>query len=190
MDDTSFRHLLEIAEPRFQLPHQTHFTDKIIPAKYRTVRAGVEKQLATIEKCTITSDLWTAQYQQRAYISLTAHFVDNDCNLQSKCLQTQEIPRDHDASSLKEELESMFKDWGISEKVCGGITDNAGDIVNAIGLLGIEHFPCVAHTLQLSIKNGLAVSRVQRFLVGVRSLSNTLRSQPRRHTSCGRSRRC
>ena len=58
----------------------------------------------------------------------------------------------------------MLKDWGISEKVCGGITDNASNTVNAIGLLGIEHFPCVAHTLQLSIKNGLTVSRVQRVL--------------------------
>ena len=164
VDDTSFRHLLETAELRFQLPHRTHFTDIVIPAKYRTVRANVEKQLTTIEKCTITSDLWTAQYQQRAYISLIVHFVDNDFNLESKCLQIQEIPQNHDASSLKEVLDSMLKDWSISEKVCGGITDNAGNIVNAIGLLGIEHFPCVAHTLQLSIKNGLTVSRVQRVL--------------------------
>ena len=37
-----------------------HFTDKVIPAKYRTVRANIEKQLATIEKCTMTTDLWTA----------------------------------------------------------------------------------------------------------------------------------
>ena len=37
VDESSFGHLLEIAEPRFQLPHQTHFTDKVIPAKYRAV---------------------------------------------------------------------------------------------------------------------------------------------------------
>ena len=35
VDESSFRRLLEIAEPRFQLPHRTHFTDKVIPAKYR-----------------------------------------------------------------------------------------------------------------------------------------------------------
>ena len=43
VDESSFRHLLEIAEPRFQLLHQTHFTDKVIPAKYRAVRANIEK---------------------------------------------------------------------------------------------------------------------------------------------------
>lgn len=75
IDESNFGHLLEIAEPRFQLPHRTHFTDKVIPAKYRTVRANVEKQLATMEKCTMTTDLWTAQHQQCSYISLTVHFV-------------------------------------------------------------------------------------------------------------------
>ena len=41
VDEPSFRYLLEIAEPRFQLPHRTHFTDKIIPSKYREVRTIV-----------------------------------------------------------------------------------------------------------------------------------------------------
>ena len=112
----------------------------------------------------MTTDLWTSQHQQRAYISLTVHFVDDDFELKSRCLQTLEIPQDHNASSLKEVLTTMLKDWKILRKVCGGITDNAGNIVNAIGLMGMEHFPCFAHTLQLSNKNGLNVSQVQRVL--------------------------
>ena len=112
----------------------------------------------------MTTDLWTAQHQQRSYISLTVHFIDIDFELQSKCLQTLEVPQDHNASSLTEVLDSMLKDWNISEKVCGGTTDNGSNIVNAIGLLEIEHFPCFAHTSQLSIKNGLNIPRVQRVL--------------------------
>ena len=170
VDDPSFRHLLEIADPRFQLPHRTYFTEKAIPAKYQEVHALIEKQLAEVEKCTITTDLWTAQYQQRAYISLTVHFIDSEFKLQSRCLQTLEVPQDHSAGSLKEVLASMFQAWNISDKVCGAITDNGGNIVNAVGLLGIEHFPCMAHTLQLSIKRGLNVVRVQRVLSRCRKL--------------------
>jgi hypothetical protein len=48
VDDTSFRHLLEIAEPQFQLPHRTHFTDKIIPAKYRTLTTSPSPSTASI----------------------------------------------------------------------------------------------------------------------------------------------
>ena len=94
-----------------------HFTDKVIPAKYRAVRANIEKQLATIEKCTMTTDLWTAQHQQHSYNSLTVHFIDNDFELQSRCLQTLEVPQDHNASSI-------WKCWtpcsrtGKSQKKC------------------------------------------------------------------------
>ena len=179
----SFRYLLEIAEPRFQLPHHTHFTDKIIPSKYREVRTIVEKQLGAVDKCTMTTDLWTAQHQQRAYISFTVNSVDNDFKLQSRCLQTLEIPQDHDANSLKEVLPSMFQSWNISEKVCGATTDNCGNIVNAVGLLGIEHMPCVAHTLQFSINDGLAVTRVQQSLVGAASLLNTFANPLKIRTS-------
>ena len=88
VDDPSFRHLLEIAEPRFKLPHRTYFTDTVIPAKYRSTRAIIENQLASVDNCVVTTDLWTSLHQQRAYISLTAHFVNNDFKHQSRCLQT------------------------------------------------------------------------------------------------------
>ena len=130
----------------------------------------MENQLGKIQNCTMTTDLWTSQHQHRSYISFTVHFIDSEFKMQSRCLQTQEVPQDHNASSLKEVLSSLFDSWKISDKVCGATTDNGRNIVNAIGLLKIEHFPCVAHTLQLSIKNGLEVTRVQRVLGRCRKL--------------------
>ena len=56
---------------------------------------------------------------------------------------------------------SMLEDWKISDKVLCGTTDNGQNIVNAIGLLGIEHFPCIAHTLQLAIMKALQVPKVE-----------------------------
>ena len=161
VDDPSFRHLLEIVEPRFKLPH---FTDTVIPAKYFSTRAIIENQLAAVDNCVVTTDLWTSLHQQRAYISLTAHFVDTNFKHHSRCLQTLEIPQDHDATLLKDVLSLMFHDWKIAGKLCGGITDNASNMVNAFRLLAIDHFPCVAHTLQLSIGRGVNVTRVQRVL--------------------------
>ena len=163
VDEPSFRHLLMVAEPRFKLPHRTHFTDKIIPAKYDAVRATVKKQLGEMRHCVITTDLWTS-LQQRAYASLTVHFVDGGFTFQSKCLQTMEITQVHTAESLREVLTNLLRDWKISSKVCGAVTDNASNMVNTFRLLGIQHFPCIAHTLQLAIEKGLDVPRVQRIL--------------------------
>jgi len=66
--ELSFRYLVKVAEPRFKLPHGTHFTDKIIT---------VEKQLAETKHYVVTTDF---PHQQHAYISLIVHFVDVDFN--------------------------------------------------------------------------------------------------------------
>ena len=164
VDESSFRYLLMVAEPRFKLPHRTHFTDKIIPAKYDAVRANIERQLGETKHCVVTTDLWTSEHQQRAYASLTVHFVDEGFTFQSKCLQTMEVTQDHTAESLKEVLTDMLSSWKISSKVNGAVTDNASNMVNTFRLLGIQHFPCIAHTLQLAIQKGLDLTRVQRVL--------------------------
>jgi len=65
---------------------------------------------------------------------------------------------------LKDVLSSTFTDWKITDQVCGGITDNGSNIVNAFTLLNIDHFPCIAHTLQLAVNRGLKVVRVQRII--------------------------
>ena len=140
-----------VAEPRFKLPHRTHFTDKIIPAKYDTVRSTIEKQLGETRYCVVTTDLWTSEYQQRAYASLTVHFVDKGFAFLSKCLQTMEITQDHTAESLKEVLTDMLSSWKISSKVCGAVTDNASNIVNTFRLLGIQHFSLINVLMKLNV---------------------------------------
>ena len=83
VDQPAFRQLLEIAEPRFKLPHCTYFTDTVIPAKYCATRAVIENQLAAVENCAVTTDLWTSLHQQHIYILLTAHFVDSDSTIKA-----------------------------------------------------------------------------------------------------------
>ena len=41
---------------------------------------------------------------------------------------------------------------------------NGRNIVNAIKLIELDHFPCIAHTLQLSIKKTLEVLQVHKIL--------------------------
>ena len=170
VDDTSFRNLLATADPKIDLPHRTHFSTKVIPEKYVAIRNKVEKQLSAVEYCTITSDLWTASYQNRSYISLTAHFVDSEFSLKSFCLDTIEVVQDHSAQSICDVLSTMFQSWNISHKVFCATTDNAANIVNAASLLGIEHFPCFAHTLQLSVKKALDVQNVRNTIAQCKKL--------------------
>ena len=92
---------------------------------------------------------------------LTVHFIDWNFTLQSKRLQTLEVLQDHDAASLKDVFSTMFSNWKIKDKICGGITDNGSNIINGSILLKIDHFPCIAHTLKLAVNKCLKVARVQ-----------------------------
>ena len=117
VDEPSFRNLLSTADPRFELPHQTHFSTKVIPDLYYSVCGQIEAQLASVDYCTITTDLWTSSHQHRSYISLTIHFVDScEFVLKSLCLQTLEVPKEHTAISLQQVLSSMFKDWAFHQR--------------------------------------------------------------------------
>lgn len=113
----------------------------------------VHCSVVAINDCTITTQLWTCSHQQCSYITLTVHFVDQDFKLQSLCVKTLEVPQGHCAESLRQALSSMFQDWNIIG------TYNGQNIVNAVRLLGIQHFPCVVHTLQLGIIKALGVSK-------------------------------
>ena len=147
VDEPSFRNLLSTADPCFDLPHRTHFSTKVIPDLYNSVQGEIEAQLNSVDYCTITTDMWTSSHQHRSYISLTIHFVDPDTfALKSFSLQTLEVPKEHTAVSLQGVLSGMFQNWGISSKVFGATADNGQNMVNCIELLGLEHFPCFAHT--------------------------------------------
>ena len=125
VDEPSFRKLLLTADSRINLPHRTYFSTKIIPEQYHLVRSVIENEISHASHITLTSDLWTSQHQNRAYISLTVHFVDNSFNQVSRSLQTLEIPQDHTADSISTVLSTMLKDWKINEKVFAATTDNA-----------------------------------------------------------------
>ena len=63
--------------------------------------------------------------------------------------------QDHSAESLCSLISTMFQNWKITGKVTGIKflvvlrTNNAQNIVNAIGLLWMDHFHCIAHALDV-----------------------------------------
>ena len=59
------------------------------------------------------------------------------------------------ANSLKKTLET----WGLMDKIVAVIHDNGRNVVSAMTLGKFPHLPCVAHTLQLVLKEGLFSSK-------------------------------
>ena len=84
VDGKGFTKLMKVAEPRFTIPSRTYFSQTVLPAHYVDAKKKVEALLSTTQYCSITTDVWTAKYQTRGYLSLTCHFIDNEWTLRPR----------------------------------------------------------------------------------------------------------
>ena len=115
------------------------------------MRTKIKTSLRQAEYCSFTTDLWTAKYQNHSYISLICHFIDQEWELHSYCLETCELPIDLTAENVAAELSQLLTDWNIREKLTGCTSYNGRNIVNAMEKLDLLNFLCFGHTLQLSV---------------------------------------
>lgn len=87
VENEGFKNLIHVLDPRYELPGRKHFSQTALPRLYTECRETVERQLQNVQFFATTSDIWSSRTSE-PYLSLTIHFVDEDWNLQSKCLQT------------------------------------------------------------------------------------------------------
>ncbi|KAL8107303.1 hypothetical protein AgCh_023926 [Apium graveolens] len=118
----------------------------------------------------LTSDLWSSSTMD-GYLSLTAHFVDENWELQSRILNLRFMPPPHTGQLLAEKFISLLKEWGIERKVFSLTLDNASannsfieilkSHLNMNGVLLCDgdyfHVRCGAHILNLIVQSGLKV---------------------------------
>jgi hypothetical protein len=61
----------------------------------------------------------------------------------------------HTIDNLKAFLSKVLSDWDISSKVVAVVRDNGTEITAALNRSEFEAIPCVDHTLQFVVKDGL-----------------------------------
>ena len=99
---------MKLAVPRFAILSKKHFLQSIIPSLYLQLRTRIKTSLRQAEYCSFTTDLWTAKYQNHSYISLTCHFIDQEWELHSYCLEIRELPIDHTTEKAAAELSEKY----------------------------------------------------------------------------------
>ncbi|CAH1447886.1 unnamed protein product [Lactuca virosa] len=116
----------------------------------------------------LTSDLWIS-ITIDGYISLTAHFIDENWILQKRLLNFSDMPPPHNGISLSEKVYSMLADWGIEGKLFSITLDNASVNDTFVNILKLQlnvrkalikdgqffHIICCAHILNLIVQDGL-----------------------------------
>jgi hypothetical protein len=108
----------------------------------------------------LTTDLWTAK-SRHGYLGITATWLSSDFKLREVLLSCNHLAYPHTGEVISEELSQIIYKWHLENTVFTVATDNGANMVKGIQLLHDNYFnnvkrqPCAAHTLQLSVQEGL-----------------------------------
>jgi len=124
-----------------------------LPAIREALTARIQHLLSQASSVAGTSDSWT-DARLRKFVSLTLHFVDDDWNLQSLCVDVFSLLESHTGPLLAAAIKKKVDKWvGDEQLFSAHVTDNGANFANASEeIVGVDnHIPCFAHTLQLAI---------------------------------------
>lgn len=76
---------MKLVEPRYKLPSDKYFSEKLIPEMYGKVCEKVKVLVSEVGHVSITTDMWSSVAQD-SYISLTCHYISADFERQQVCL--------------------------------------------------------------------------------------------------------
>lgn len=154
VEDSGFRRLLKYMDSRYELPSRKHITRVLLPERCKTERERVHAELQMISDISVTTDIWTSKATE-GYLTITAHFLSQQWELESLVLETRVIEGDHSGDVIAGTLNDIVNEWNIAQKVRVAISDNATNIGNAFKKLNWRHVPCTAHCLHLVVTHAL-----------------------------------
>ncbi|XP_066341330.1 zinc finger BED domain-containing protein RICESLEEPER 2-like [Miscanthus floridulus] len=119
-----------------------------------------------VSSVAITSDIWSGKAKED-YLSVVAHFINADWQLEKRVLGLRLIGVSHNAENIAERVASVLAEYGILNKVFSITLDNASANKNAMDklkpilkeYLGSDlflHQRCACHIINLIVKEALA----------------------------------
>ncbi|CAG8779548.1 9247_t:CDS:1, partial [Cetraspora pellucida] len=160
LQNPSFRELIFTCEPGYKIP-----CDKTVKAIIYDSYVWSKEQLRTLLSNNVvaihlTTDLWTAKSRHR-YLGITATWLTSNFEFCKALLSCNHLPYPHSGEDISAKLFRVIMNWNLSDILLTIVTDNGVNMVKGIRLLNeqflsqVRRQPCVAHTLQLSVLQGL-----------------------------------
>ena len=167
-----FRYFCRVLEPRWQIPGRFYVTRTLMPDLYENVKAEIVEGLRCAESIAITTDGWTSRATE-SYITVTAHYLNEDWEMKNHVLQTLPIYEAHTSDNLSDVLTNAAVEWKLERPntKIPVTTDNAKNVVNATMRAGMSpQIGCFAHTVNLATQKSLDVNQMSRILSKVRKI--------------------
>ena len=149
-----FKEFIACLNPNYKLPCRKKLRI-LIHDLYTEKFNELKALLLKVSALSLTTDGWTS-VQNYSYITATAHFIDENFNFNNISLGFNYINGRHQAENLKDALLKIINDFDLKNKIVAIVADNARNVQNSLASLqklNIEAIRCMAHVLQLVVKN-------------------------------------
>lgn len=114
--------------------------------------------LPPFAKLSIALDCWTSPFQQ-AFMAISGYFIDKEWNYREVLLGFEPLEGPHTGRNLSSVLSEILQTNQISDRIVAITTDNASNNTTMIASIQdlypgstIIRIPCIAHVIQLSLK--------------------------------------
>jgi zinc finger BED domain-containing protein 1 (E3 SUMO-protein ligase ZBED1) len=144
---------------------------------YEQERQKISQVMAEVEFVALTGDYWSSVAND-SYLGVTAHFIDKHWIFHSVALCVKHVEERHYAENCAEHFLSVARSWEILEKVTTFGTDNARNMIAALGMLPFQNMPCAAHSLQLSVNKAVAESGIDGLVAKCRKIVGHFKHSP------------
>jgi hypothetical protein len=184
-------------EPKFISMIKSLSSETHVPTR-NTIKSDCESKLSELKlkviecmkkvnsRVALTSDIWTS-IANVPYISVTAHFLNEDKQVNRILLDFTNMPFPHKGEEIEEKVKGTIIEYNLSNKFIALTSDNATNNVKGIKLLqnwltennfsSIHHIRCLAHILNLSVKAGISVVKSE--LDDIRKLFSFIKISPK-----------
>lgn len=121
----------------------------VMESEYSRIKAELKEKLAS-QHLSFTTDMWTDTYTQKSFLSISAHYLCEEYNLNVAILGVKEfIDEKKTGANILEQVLCILDDYNLKEKLLNGVmvTDNGANVVSAFS--HYKRLSCACHNINL-----------------------------------------
>lgn len=168
VNDVGFRDFVTQLQPTYLMPRDHTVNTIMLPQRFDRLVNRRKIEMLNVTAVCLSIEGWSTTETTQQYFAVTAHFISDELELKSYLLDCLIYTDQHTITYLKDELMRVTEEWSVQDKVVAVVTDNIGEVLTAIELIGWTRLPCLTHTLN-SIANE-ALAEVDEILIKIRSI--------------------
>lgn len=184
VESTGFKELLTLLKPNLSIVSANTVKRRIMDT-YDVKQSEMNLMFQKLDsKVSFTTDCWTSP-NNLAFMGVTAHYINEDWELQVTTLDFIHLPGPHSGSNLHKCFVSVLETYGLETKSLAITLDNASNNDSFIDYLdnddstsfkSFHHIRCFAHIVNLSAQVALDV--LKNDLIKLRIGIKRIRSSP------------